>query len=171
MRHRALGTLGTAGLLLLTLTLSACGSSGQSGTKTTPSKSSSAAAGGQACQAVAGDALVALEDDKKLQTVDNIIPAVNAKAASQPLLDALNKVSAALDTAKLVDLNKQTDIDHKTSPNVAKDFVAAEGLTDGLSGGSGKIAVQPANQVHEQRLGAAHRHRRDGSRVVVSHRG
>ena len=48
---------------------------------------------------------------------------------------------AALDTAKLVDLNKQTDIDHKTSPNVAKDFVAAEGLTDGLSGGSGKIAV------------------------------
>ena len=79
MRHRALGTLGTAGLLLLTLTLSACGSSGQSGTKTTPSKSSSAAAGGQACEAVAGDQLVALEDDKKLQTVDNIIPAVNAE--------------------------------------------------------------------------------------------
>ena len=100
MRHRALGTLGTAGLLLLTLTLSACGSSGQSGTKTAPSKSSSAAAGGQACQAVAGDQLVALEDDKKLQTVDNIIPAVNAKAATQPLLDALNKVSAALDTAE-----------------------------------------------------------------------
>jgi osmoprotectant transport system substrate-binding protein len=145
MQHRALGTIGTAGLLLLTLTLSGCGSSGQSGSKTTPSPSGSTAAGGQACQAVAGDQLVALEDDKKLQTVDNIIPAVNAKVATQPLLDALNKVSAALDTAKLVDLNKQTDIDHKTSPNVAKDFVAAEGLATGLSGGSGKIAVQPAN--------------------------
>lgn len=147
MRQRALGTLGTAGLLLLTLTLAGCGSSGQSGTKTTSSSSStgSASSGGQACEAVAGDQLVALEDDQKLQTVDNIIPAVNAKAATQPLLDALNKVSAALDTAKLVDLNKQTDIEHKTSPNVAKDFVAAEGLADGLSGGSGKIAVQPAN--------------------------
>jgi osmoprotectant transport system substrate-binding protein len=145
MHIRALGGLGTAGLLLVIFTLTGCGSSGSSGTKAAPTKSASSAGGAQACEAVPGDQLVALEDDKHLQTVDNIIPAVNAKAAKKPLLDALNKVSAALTTDKLVAMNKQTDIDHKTSPNVAKDFVSAEGLADGLSGGSGKIAVQPAN--------------------------
>ena len=124
----------------------------QSGTKAAPTKSDSAAAGGQACEAKAGDALVALEDDKKLQTVDNIIPAVNAKAATQPLLDALNKVSAALTQDKLVALNKATDIDRTTSPNAAKDFVAAEGLADGLSGGSGKIVVGAANFSENQTL-------------------
>ncbi|MEO7982154.1 MAG: glycine/betaine ABC transporter substrate-binding protein, partial [Sporichthyaceae bacterium] len=75
MRLRTLGTSGTAGLLLLTLTLAACGSSGQSGTKAAPTKSGSATSGGQACEAKAGDSLVALTDDKQLQTVDNIIPA------------------------------------------------------------------------------------------------
>ncbi len=151
MRNRALGTLGTAGLLLLTLSLSACGDSGSSGTKAAPSKSGSAS-GGEACEAVAGDSLVALEDDKQLQTVDNIIPAINAKAATQPLLDALNKVSPALTTDKLIAMNKSTDVDHKTSPNVAKEFVSAEGLTEGLSGGSGKIVVGAANFSENQTL-------------------
>ena len=125
--HRALGTLGTAGLLLLTLTLTGCGASGQSGTKAAATKSASGSAAAQACAPVAGDQLVVLTDDKKLQTVDNVIPAINAKAATQPLIDALNKVSATLTTEKLVALNKATDIDRKTSPNAAKEYVAAEG--------------------------------------------
>ena len=152
MSLRTLRTLGTAGALILTLAVAGCGSSGQSGTKAAPSKSASAGGGGQACEAKPGDALVALEDDKKLQTVDNIIPAVNADAATQPLLDALNKVSAALTQDKLVALNKSTDIDRKTSPNAAKDFVSSEGLTDGLSGGSGKIVVGAANFSENQTL-------------------
>ena len=41
-------------------------------------------------------------DDKKLQNTDNIIPAVNAKAANPQLIAALDKVSAALDTPKLI---------------------------------------------------------------------
>lgn len=151
MSLRTLRTAAPVGLLLLTLSLSACGSSGQSGTKAAPSKSASAS-GGQACEAKPGDSLVALEDDKQLQTVDNIIPAVNADAATQPLLDALNKVSAALTQDKLVALNKATDIDRTTSPNAAKDFVAAEGLADGLSGGSGKIVVGAANFSENQTL-------------------
>ena len=54
-------------------------------------------------------------------------------------------MSAALDTDKLIALNKATDIDRKTSPNVAKEFVATEGLAEGLSGGSGKVVVGAAN--------------------------
>ena len=152
MTPRLLRTLGTAGLLVATLTLSACGDSGSSGTKAAPEKSDSAGSGGQACEAVAGDTLVALEDDKQLQTVDNIIPAVNADAASQPMLDALNKVSSVLTTDKLIALNKSTDVDRMTSPNVAKEFVAAEGLAEGLSGGSGKVVVGAANFSENQTL-------------------
>jgi osmoprotectant transport system substrate-binding protein len=152
MRNRTLGTLGTAGLLLLSLALAGCGSSGQSGTKESPTTKSSAAAGGQACQAVPGDQLVALTDDKKLQTVDNIIPAVNAKAATKPLLDALNKVQATLTSADLIALNKSTDIDRKTSPNVAKDYVTSKSLATGVSGGSGNITIGAANFSENQTL-------------------
>lgn len=57
-----------------------------------------------------------LEDDKKLQQAENIIPAVNAGAAkaSPALLAVLNKVSSVLDTPKLIELNKQTDIERVT---------------------------------------------------------
>jgi osmoprotectant transport system substrate-binding protein len=94
-----------------------------------------------------------LEDDQQLQTVDNIIPAVNAKSSSDALLEALNGVSDALDTDTLISLNKQTDIDRETSPNVAKQFVEDEGLADGLSGGSGKIVVGHANFSENATLG------------------
>jgi osmoprotectant transport system substrate-binding protein len=152
MRKRTLGTFGTAGLLLLSLALAGCGSSGQSGTKASSTTKASAGAGGQACQAVPGDQLVALTDDKKLQTVDNIIPAVNAKAASQPLLDALNKVQATLTSADLIALNKSTDIDRKTSPNVANDYVTSKGLASGVSGGAGHIVIGAANFSENQTL-------------------
>lgn len=135
--------LGIAGLLLIALFVSACGDSGSSGTKAKPTASSDSSK--QACDPVAGDELVVLEDDKGLQTVDNVIPAVNAEASSDALLQALNGVSAALDTDKLVALNQQTDLERKTSPNVAKDFVASEGLADGVSGGSGKVVVGAFN--------------------------
>jgi osmoprotectant transport system substrate-binding protein len=143
MRTRALGA---AGILLLTLGLSACGDSGQSGTETSdkPSASGSTAAGVK-CDAVAGTQLVALTDDKKLQTVDNVIPAVNAKAATAPLLAALNKVSAVLTTDKLLALNKSTDIDRKTPATAAKEFLTAESLTAETKGGSGKVVVGAAN--------------------------
>ena len=137
-------TLAIVGLLLLSLALSACGESGSSGTKT-KAKASTTAAGKEDCAPMAGDQLVVLDDDKTLQTVDNIIPAVNAEASSDAMLEALNAVSAALDTDKLIALNKQTDVDRETSPNVAKQFVQDEGLADGVSGGSGKVVVANAN--------------------------
>lgn len=135
--------LGVAGLLLIALFLSACGDSGSSGTKA--KSTASADESKQACDPVAGEELVVLEDDQQLQTVDNIIPAVNADASSDALLEALNGVSAALDTDKLVALNRQTDLERKTSPNVAKEFVASEGLADGVSGGSGNVVVGAFN--------------------------
>ena len=152
MRTRTLRTLGLAGLLLVTPALAACGESGSSGTK---AQASPTATGGEekaACEAVPGEELVVLEDDKGLQTVDNVIPAVNAEASSDALIAALDAVSGALTTEKLIGLNRATDIERKTSPNVAKEFLAAEGVTEGLSGGSGKVVVGAFNFSESQTL-------------------
>src|SRR5882757_6451372 len=109
-------TVGLVGLVAAAGMVAGCGKSGSSGT----AAPASAAAGG--CAPVADSKLVVLGDDKHLQNTDNVIPAINTKAATPDLIAALNKVSAALDTPKLVALNKATDVDHKTPAAVATDF-------------------------------------------------
>jgi osmoprotectant transport system substrate-binding protein len=127
----------------------ACGKSGSSGTA---APASNAAAGG--CAGVADSKLVVLTDDKKLQTVDNIIPAVNKSAATPELLAALGKVSAALDTTKLIALNKETDVDHKTPVVAAQDFAQQANLTSGITKGpGGKIVIGTANFSENQTIG------------------
>lgn len=141
MRSR-LATLAVLGVVA-TAALTACGESGSSsGTDTANSSSSASGAG---CAPVQDSEIVVLTDDKKLQTVDNIIPAINTKSAQPPLVAALDKVSASIDTDTLVGLNKQADVDRKTPPNIAEAFVAEKKLTDGLAKGSGTIVVGAAN--------------------------
>jgi osmoprotectant transport system substrate-binding protein len=157
MRTRSILDLGKVAIpaVLLALTLSACGDSGSStGTTNTTkaSNSSTSSANSTKCDGVPGTQLVALEDDKKLQTVDNVIPAINAKAATAPLIAALDKVSAALTTEKLVALNKKTDIERATPAAAAKEFATAENLNTGLSGGSGNITIGAANFSENQTL-------------------
>ncbi len=161
MRMRSLRPLGAAGALglALTLTLTACGDSGSS-SGTTTSTSAAASGSGSAssaatkCDPVPGQEIVVLDDDKNLITVDNVIPAINAKAATPAMIAALDKVSAALDTPKLIALNKAVDVDRKTATTAAKEFVTANNLTGGLSGGSGKIVVGAANFGENQTLAA-----------------
>ncbi len=136
MRSR-LAALAVAGLAAATI-LTGCGESGSSSDQTTT-------AAGKGCAPVSGEELVVLADDKKLQTVDNIIPAVNTKAAQPPLVAALDKASEALDTPTLIGLNKKADIERQTPPNIATAFVAEKKLTDGLAKGSGAIVVGAAN--------------------------
>jgi osmoprotectant transport system substrate-binding protein len=125
-----------------------CGESGSSGTQAPNT------AGGAGCAPVAGDTFVALTDDKKLQTVDNIIAAVNSKAANPALIAALDKVADALDTPKLIALNKAVDIDRKTPKAAADEFAASAKLTDGLTKGpGGNIIVGTANFSESQTLG------------------
>src|SRR5256885_2869415 len=134
--------------LLAAAGLAACGQAGSSGTSAPPS----AAAGG-GCAPVAGPKLVVLDDDKHLQSSDNVIAAINAKAATPDLVAALDKVAAALDTPKLVALNKATDVDHKTSAVAAQDFATATGLTAGIAkGAGGKIVIGAANFSENQTL-------------------
>ena len=133
---------------LLVLALAACGEAGSSGTGGNTSGGSTSTASGAACEPVAGDALVVLEDDKHLQTVDNIIPAANAAAvANQPaVLELLDTVSAALTTDKLIALNKAVDVERQTSSQVAQKFVEDEGLAAQDTPGTGtSLVVGAAN--------------------------
>ncbi|XVV12401.1 glycine betaine ABC transporter substrate-binding protein [Actinoplanes sp. CA-131856] len=141
--------LAAAAATVAVVSLAACGDAGSSGTEAPPS-----AAAGAGCAPVAGDALVVLEDDKKLQNTDNVIPAINKKASSPQMIAALDKVSAALDTTKLIALNKAVDIDRKSSKAAAQEFVTANNITAGLAKGpGGKITVGAGNFTESATLG------------------
>jgi len=135
------------------LATAACGESGSSGTGGDAAASGSSASG-DACAPVAGDQLVRLEDDKELQSVDNIIPAVSAEAAaaSPAIITSLNTVSAVLTTADLRDLIDQVDNGRKSAIDVAAGYVADNGLADGVSGGSGPVVVGGGNFTESQVL-------------------
>ncbi|NBM19058.1 ABC transporter substrate-binding protein [Streptomyces sp. GC420] len=73
--------------------------------------------------------LVLLEDDKKLQNADNILPVVNAKdAGDQEIADVLARLTKALTTQDLVELNRKADAEHARPADVAKEFLRARGL-------------------------------------------
>jgi osmoprotectant transport system substrate-binding protein len=131
---------------VLAVGLTACGKSGSSGTQAPPSVS------GAGCAPVAGDQLVVLTDDKKLQNSDNVVAAANAKASNAALIAATDKVAAALDTPKLIALNKAVDVDRKTPAQAAQEFATTAGLATGLSGGSGAVKVGAANFSESQIL-------------------
>lgn len=117
----------------------ACGREGSSGTSAPPTAS------GAGCAPVAGDKLVVLTDDKQLQNSDNVVAAINTKAATPALVAAVDKVAAALDTPKLIALNRSVEVERKTEQETAQAFATQAGLTTGLSGGSGEIKVGAAN--------------------------
>ncbi|NLE71824.1 MAG: glycine/betaine ABC transporter substrate-binding protein [Actinomycetales bacterium] len=146
MRIRPAPVGAAAALLLL---LAACGEAGSSGTLGgEPTASETDGAAPAACEPIADEALVVLEDDLGLQTVDNVVPAVNAAAAeaSPDLLPVLDAVSATLDTQTLIELNRAVDVERRTSSEVAAEFVAAQGLDDQSDvGGGAAVLVGAAN--------------------------
>lgn len=144
--HRKLSTALLA--TVLTMSVAACGKEGSSGTEQPQG------ATGQGCAPVAGEQLVVLEDDKKLQNSDNIVAAVSSKAPNPAaVIAATDKVAAALDTQKLIALNKAVDVDRKTPQQAAQEFATQAGLTTGLSGGSGEIKVGAADFSESATLG------------------
>lgn len=152
MRKGSLLTVGTA----LVLLLAGCGDEGSSGTS--PQADATSTGGGEStCEFVSGEELVVLEDDQNLQTVDNIIPAINAEAATPELVAALDAVSAAMTTEELIRLNRAVVVERLTSPNVAAEYVEAEGLGTGVSGGSGEVVIGAANFAENQTLAEIYR--------------
>ena len=71
---------------------------------------------------------VVLEDDKVFQQAGNIVPAMRTAKVTPAIRAVLDKVSKALTTAKLTDLDQKTDVDKEDPAKVAADFVSTEKL-------------------------------------------
>ncbi|MEV1048970.1 ABC transporter substrate-binding protein [Streptomyces sp. NPDC049916] len=75
------------------------------------------------------DGLVFLEDDKKLQNADNILPVLNTKDAGDPeIADALGKLTDALTTEDLAELNRKVDAERAKPADVAKEYLESKSL-------------------------------------------
>jgi osmoprotectant transport system substrate-binding protein len=72
---------------------------------------------------IAANRWVELADPKHMYPAQRILPLVRAGALNQAGIDALNKVSAALSTAKLTELNRRIIQDRAVPAELAKDFV------------------------------------------------
>ncbi|WP_066042863.1 ABC transporter substrate-binding protein [Herbiconiux solani] len=68
--------------------------------------------------------LVTLEDPKGLFLASNIVPLINSDAATPEVSDVINKVSAALTAADLVELNSQSVNDQESADKIASDWLA-----------------------------------------------
>jgi osmoprotectant transport system substrate-binding protein len=73
--------------------------------------------------------LVVLEDPKNNFAAQNVVPLINKKKASATVKDALNAVSAKLDTKTLLDLNARLNAPDKPEySDVAKEWLGEVGL-------------------------------------------
>jgi osmoprotectant transport system substrate-binding protein len=146
MRTATRVAAGAAALTLAAIGLAGCGSKGSSGTAAPPPTSSASGASGQGCFGSADTKLVVLADDKHLQLSDNVVAAINDSANNPAVLAAVNAVSAALDTDKLIALNRMVDVDRHTPEAAATTFAQQENITAGLTKGpGGKLTVGAAN--------------------------
>ena len=77
---------------------------------------------------IAERGFVVLEDDKGLQAADNITPVIADGVLTGEVRDALGRVSAALTTETMTELNAMAEVEGTDFRTVAKDFLEAEGL-------------------------------------------
>jgi osmoprotectant transport system substrate-binding protein len=67
--------------------------------------------------------LVVLQDDKHMIAADNVVPVVRTAVATDNLKTVLNKVDAGLNTADLVTMNAQVELNHQDADAVAKAYL------------------------------------------------
>ncbi|MGW0701937.1 glycine betaine ABC transporter substrate-binding protein [Streptomyces sp. NPDC002867] len=75
--------------------------------------------------------LVLLEDDKKLQNADNVLPLVNARdAGDKEIAEVLGALTEVLTTADLAELNRTVDAERAKPEDAAKDYLLSKGLIE-----------------------------------------
>jgi osmoprotectant transport system substrate-binding protein len=80
---------------------------------------------------IAARGFVLLDDDRDLQPAENIVPVMRqalVDAYGQDLVDLLDRVSSALTTADLAELNKRYGIDAVDADVLARDWLEANGF-------------------------------------------
>ncbi len=77
---------------------------------------------------IAANDFVVLDDPESLFGAQNVIPVITKSKATPEITEALDAVSAKLDTGSLTELVKQVVIDKSDSGAVAKEWLTANGL-------------------------------------------
>jgi len=77
---------------------------------------------------IADNGFVILDDPKSLFAAQNVVPLITKAKVNTVISDALNAVSAKLDTATLGELVKEVVVDKKDASVVAKEFLTKNGL-------------------------------------------
>jgi osmoprotectant transport system substrate-binding protein len=77
---------------------------------------------------ISKEKFVVLQDPKNLFGFENVLPLVYKSGLSKPGVDALNAVSAKLDTKTLLDLDTQVQSQNKDPLEVAKAWLTSAGL-------------------------------------------
>jgi osmoprotectant transport system substrate-binding protein len=83
---------------------------------------------------IAQENWVVLDDDLNMINADNIIPVASqtlVDSYGQGFVDLINRVSAALDTPQLTELNRLYDIDKEDADDVARNWLISAGLIAG----------------------------------------
>ena len=82
--------------------------------------------------------LVVLRDDKHLQAADNIVPVLATAKATSGVEKVLNKVSSAITTGILLQLNKSVGVDHQDPQAVADNWLKSKGLNNTSTDAAGQ---------------------------------
>jgi len=77
---------------------------------------------------IADKGYVVLQDDKQLQTADNVVPVMRNAKITTKATTALDKVSATLTSSDLAGLNKKVDIDKLDPADVANQYLKSKNL-------------------------------------------
>ncbi|MER7009830.1 ABC transporter substrate-binding protein [Saccharopolyspora sp. NPDC000359] len=77
---------------------------------------------------IAEEGLVKLDDPKNMFPAQNVVPLVHKDKLTPQQVEALNKVSRALTTEELTDLNRRLEVDKANPADLAKEFIAGAGL-------------------------------------------
>jgi len=64
--------------------------------------------------------LVVLQDDKHLESADNVVPIIRTSVATAEVKRVLNAISAKLTTAELVNLNSQVELQHQDADTATR---------------------------------------------------
>ena len=80
---------------------------------------------------IAAKGFVLLEDDKSLQSVENLVPVIRTAVLDEydsDLPDLLNDISAKITTAELSELNKRFTLDAEDADALAKEWLSDNGF-------------------------------------------
>jgi len=78
--------------------------------------------------AIRANDFVVLEDDRFIQPAGNVVPVIRDEALTDEIAEILNKVSAALTTEDLIELNTRVDVEKEDASTVAEEWLEEHDL-------------------------------------------